>query len=840
MKTYVVTFGSDDYQSSAEVLRHTALTCGRVDGVFVWNESSIASFAKEVPHMFKHRRGFGLWCWKPYIILKTMATYLQEGDVLVYCDACTSFVRDVAEYAQAARGHDIVLFRLGQAVQKNYLNKFWTKRDCFEQMGCKKDKYFLEYQLNAAVQIYRKGATATAFLEKYLQCCIDETCMDDTYRTPNFSGFVDHRHDQSVLTNLYVIHRDVVLLMRDCTQFGRDDKDPAGLQLEPLIDHHRRVYGELQTVTVVTPTIGTPHLERAIRSVQDQTLPGVTHLVVVDGPQYAQAVEKVVHKFRHRKPIHVLQLPQNTGAGGWNGHRVYGAAPFLCNSRYVAYLDEDNAYQPDHLLDLMAVVHEKDLDWAFSLRRIVSPEGLFVTNDCCESLGSFAHSVLSASDFMVDTSCMVVRREVAVACAPHWYLQQREADRAFSGHLLRHYKKHRGVPKHSVDYTVSSSDVSVAGEFFLRGNSLRRYDFAARPTLYVFHFGPQQTARFFDTQFCTDRSYAFDEWQMTLLRDLAKDYNLIDGYACEEMIPPESTVLVNVCLPQQLPVPTLRRRDLFKVAYTLESPNIRHQAQWDWHFLHAHFDHVLTYWKPLLAADPTWATFCPHNTHHLDFANPKDVEQLHDPLAKCDDKSVCMVLERRNLSGAYAINGTALQCLDGLRERFVKDLRAVTVYGRGWDSYKGSANVTVGHTRGKEADRKPSVELIKHFTFNIIVENCDADGYVSEKLYDCLIAGAIPLYYGNNNDDVGIPRDVYVDLRQFESPADLQGFLDSLSLDDIRRMKQTIAAKRMDVLQKVSTAAFAAAAKRAFGNLARSMASKPDRGLISLPPLASG
>ena len=44
------------------------------------------------------------------------------------------------------------------------------------------------------------------------------------------------------------------------------------------------------------------------------------------------------------------------------------------------------------------------------------------------------------------------------------------------------------------------------------------------------------------------------------------------------------------------------------------------------------------------------------------------------------------------------------------------------------------------------------------YTFALIVENCDAQGYASEKLYDALIAGAIPLYYGHVPAQLRIPR----------------------------------------------------------------------------------
>jgi hypothetical protein len=37
------------------------------------------------------------------------------------------------------------------------------------------------------------------------------------------------------------------------------------------------------------------------------------------------------------------------------------------------------------------------------------------------------------------------------------------------------------------------------------------------------------------------------------------------------------------------------------------------------------------------------------------------------------------------------------------------------------------------------------------FNFALIVENCNAVNYVSEKIYDAWVAGCIPIYFGNNS-----------------------------------------------------------------------------------------
>jgi hypothetical protein len=41
------------------------------------------------------------------------------------------------------------------------------------------------------------------------------------------------------------------------------------------------------------------------------------------------------------------------------------------------------------------------------------------------------------------------------------------------------------------------------------------------------------------------------------------------------------------------------------------------------------------------------------------------------------------------------------------------------------------------------------IEFLSSYKFSIAMENSDGDGYVSEKIYDSLISGTIPIYYGD-------------------------------------------------------------------------------------------
>ena len=803
VQTWLISFGTETYQGSLELLRHSALKLGGIDRVILYTPDNIRHDIEQDPEFYK-QRGFGFWSWKPKILYNTLVQ-IPDGDIIVYCDSTMMFQDSVEMFRDVLKDTDILLFRLGEAVEKGYTNRHWTKHDLFVSMECDTDIYKDAYQLNAAIQIYKKSASSLQFVKEYAELCLKKSNIDDACILRNDPGFVSHRHDQSVLSLLSIRRRGGVVVLRDPTQHGT--RDPVighpRAPVETMLNHHRQLYDGLVKTTVITPTLDGKYLDRCIRSVQDQLLPCVEHMIVVDGPNHVEHIHGIVKQYEFKNTIHIVVLPYNTGANWYNGHRVYASFPALCNSDYVTYLDDDNWYDENHLSDLMGLVIEKDLDWSYSLRSIVDRDSCaFLCDDNCESLGTLCKSVIN--DYFIDTNVFLLKREVAVAVGPTWFAPGR-TDRPVSRHLMTAYPKHGCSRKHSLKYgVVENKDKSVGPSFFVRGNALFGYDFENKPDIFIFHFMPEKTREFLMTRNDMTVSHALKEWQMTLLRDVAKRYNCIDGYRAEH-IPPGSTVLVTMCFPECFPMNVLKRTDLRRIGFTLESPNIRHQQQWDSRFLKAHFDHILTYWTPLLR-DTTFATFCPHNTHHLDFDNSTDMLLFKNPFKT--GKNVCMVLERRDLQGPYVINGIQLRCQDTLREHYVQDLE-IDVYGKGWEKYTGHPTIHPKSTSGRGVDTRTSVDIIGQYTFVVIIENTNADGYVSEKIYDSFIAGTIPIYHGNNNEAVGIPHDMYIDLKTFDTSQKLAHFLNEMTPEDIRGYQERIAKHRHTILQKVSTKSFA-------------------------------
>lgn len=82
--------------------------------------------------------------------------------------------------------------------------------------------------------------------------------------------------------------------------------------------------------------------------------------------------------------------------------------------------------------------------------------------------------------------------------------------------------------------------------------------------------------------------------------------------------------------------------------------------------------------------------------------------------------------------------------------------------GVGWER---ASLKSLGRTENK-------LEFLRKRQFNICVENCHTQpGYVTEKLLECIYAGAIPIYYSDGHDAGLVPDDLYVNAADFESPA---------------------------------------------------------------------
>lgn len=117
------------------------------------------------------------------------------------------------------------------------------------------------------------------------------------------------------------------------------------------------------------------------------------------------------------------------------------------------------------------------------------------------------------------------------------------------------------------------------------------------------------------------------------------------------------------------------------------------------------------------------------------------------------------------------------------------------LYGRGWNAPKKFSFIenligykTYKSYRGAIArDASSKVRVLSAYKFNLCFENCVADGYVSEKIFDCFKAGTVPIYLGAPNIDKFLPTSSFIDFRKFAGYKQLLEFITNMSDKEIAK-----------------------------------------------------
>ena len=82
---------------------------------------------------------------------------------------------------------------------------------------------------------------------------------------------------------------------------------------------------------------------------------------------------------------------------------------------------------------------------------------------------------------------------------------------------------------------------------------------------------------------------------------------------------------------------------------------------------------------------------------------------------------------------------------------------------------------------------------LSQYQFSICFENAAVSGWVTEKIFDCFMAGVIPVYLGAPEVEKMIPAEAYINMSQFSSYEALYNYMSSMCLEDRQ--------KRLDVIE---------------------------------------
>ncbi|MCJ7672424.1 MAG: hypothetical protein MUP67_10345 [Acidimicrobiia bacterium] len=241
----LVSFASVEFYEAQHHLVESAKPF--VDGYLCYRDVDLPrSFLRRIARHLQDDRAFGYWAWKPWVIFDALGR-LDDGDLLFYADSGNVVLADLAPLFElcASSESGIVLFdnQDGSPDGALWKNGMWTRGDCFALMDATGAEFVDGLQVTAGYIVVEKRPSTVSFIRKFLAACENYQIISDAPSTllPNAPNFVDHRHDQSVLSILAV--KNGIELERAPCQHADDIAVPPRRRPYPqLFDHHRRAY----------------------------------------------------------------------------------------------------------------------------------------------------------------------------------------------------------------------------------------------------------------------------------------------------------------------------------------------------------------------------------------------------------------------------------------------------------------------------------------------------------------------------------------------------------------------------------------------------------------------
>jgi len=181
----------------------------------------------------KYPRGFGWFCWKPFVILHALEHFCEPGDVVLYTDADTYPIADLSILYK----HCIKLGGAMVFAASGHVNRWWVKHDTYRIVGgldgVAVNEWFRRYA-NAdhgvgRFMLFQKGPwQVQQFLMEWLTFCLHRlaTTFEKSVLGEELPDFRESRSEQSIFSLLCA--KFEWKLHREACQFGeghQEDRD---------------------------------------------------------------------------------------------------------------------------------------------------------------------------------------------------------------------------------------------------------------------------------------------------------------------------------------------------------------------------------------------------------------------------------------------------------------------------------------------------------------------------------------------------------------------------------------------------------------------------------------
>ena len=201
------------------------------------------------------------------------------------------------------------------------------------------------------------------------------------------------------------------------------------------------------------------------------------------------------------------------------------------------------------------------------------------------------------------------------------------------------------------------------------------------------------------------------------------------------------------------------------------------------------FDHVFTYDDNFLQNEPS--TRASKFNYTFDFPEEINVNDFSR------NKLLCLIQSNKRSSHPHELYSERVRIVRWFEKYHPSKF---SLYGQNWDKPEKAMvpwvrRKILHHGPWKRIFAKPfrsykglvesKHEVYQKFKFSLCFENvADISGYITEKIFDSMLAGNVPVYRGADNISDYIPPDCFIDYRKFDSIDDLYQLLTNFTMED--------------------------------------------------------
>jgi hypothetical protein len=209
---YFLVYNDNTHNYYLSKLLESVEIYGKEFQIIIFDKKDIDSdFMNKNKLILNCSRGGGYWLWKPYIINETLKK-INDNDIIFYLDSKYYFINNFTNlYSEYMKNNNILVWK-NKPNELVYYMKNWCKMDVI----VKYNMFNNVFNENAedcwgGAIIIRKTTETIKYMHEWLEMCsIYENITDSVSTIKNNNLFIEHRHDQSLLSIILHKYKDAI------------------------------------------------------------------------------------------------------------------------------------------------------------------------------------------------------------------------------------------------------------------------------------------------------------------------------------------------------------------------------------------------------------------------------------------------------------------------------------------------------------------------------------------------------------------------------------------------------------------------------------------------------